>query len=90
MKNVEVVDLKLHSNKGVSLLIQVILVVLVLVFGVIQFFIPELITVLYFLLALTMFVMAYNNVKFFHKKYLTYIYIIVGIFVLVTTILELL
>ena len=90
MKNVEVVDLKLHSNKGVSLLIQVILVVLVLFFGVIQFFISELITVLYFLLALTMFVMAYNNVKFFHKKYLTYIYIIVGIFVLVTTILELL
>ena len=90
MKNVEIVDLKLHNNKGVSLLIQVVLIILILAFGIIQFFIPELITVLYFLLALIMFVMAYNNVKFFHKKYLTYVYIIVGIFVLVTTVLELL
>jgi len=90
MKNVEVVELKLHNNKSVSLLIQFVLIILIAIFCVISFFIKELITVLYALLALTMFVMAYNNVKFFHKKYLTPVYIIVGIFVIISTILELL
>ena len=90
MKNVEIVDLKLHNNKSVSLLVQVVLIALIMIFCVISFFIPELITVLYFLLGAIMFVMAYNNYKFFHKKYLTSIYIVIGIFVIATTILELL
>ena len=35
-----------------------------------------------------MFVMAYNNKKIYKRKYMTNIYMIVGIFIVITTLVE--
>ena len=86
----KIVDLKEYSNDEVSLLTQIILTELLVRFGIISIFVKALMPVFYAVIALLMFNMAYNNIRFFKKKYMTAIYIVVGVYSLVTTIMELL
>ena len=86
----KIVDLKEYSNDEVSLLTQVILTELMVIFGIISIFTKSFILVLYVIITLLMFNMAYNNFKFFKKKYMTTIYIVVGVYSLIATIMELL
>ena len=88
--NTKIVDVKEYSNNEVSLLTQVILTELLIIFGIISIFTSIFMPVFYVIISLLMFNMAYNNVKFFKKKYMTIVYIIIGLYVLVATIMELL
>lgn len=87
--NTKIVSVKEYDNKDVSLLTQVVLTELLIIFGVIRIFTDIFMPIFYIIIALLMFNMAYNNTKFFKKKYMTFIYIIVGLYLVVTTILEL-
>ena len=86
--NIKQINLKEYSSNEVGLLMQVVLIELLLIFSIISLLTDIFMPVFYAILAMIMFVMAYNNYKIYKKKYMTPIYIIVGIFVLVTTIME--
>lgn len=86
--NTKVIDVKEHSNKTVGLLVQAVLTLLVLIFGIIIIIDFKFLPVFYAVVSITMFTMAYNNNKFYHKKNMTAIYIIIGLFVLITTVME--
>ena len=85
----KIVDVKEYNNNEVSLLTQVVLTELLIIFGIISIFTSIFMPVFYIIIALLMFNMAYNNIKFFKKKYMTFVYIIIGIYILVTTIMRL-
>ena len=86
----KIVDLKEYSNDEVSLFTQAILTELFIIFLIISIFTDIFKPVLYILISLLMFNMAYNNAKFFKRKRMTIIYIVIGLFVLISTIMELL
>ena len=84
----KIVKLKEYSNDQLGLFIQAILTELLIIFGIINFITDKFLPVFFAIIVMLMFNMSYNNYKFYKKKYMTIIYIIVGIFVLVTTIME--
>ncbi len=84
----KIVNLKEYSSKEVGLLVEAILVEVMIIFGVITLISNAFLPAFYMILAMIMFTMAYNNKKFFKKKYMTSVYVIVGLFILVTTLLE--
>lgn len=86
----KIVDLKEYSNDEVGLFTQAILTELLAIFAIINIFTSIFTPVFYVIISLLLFNLAYNNIRFYKKKYMTPIYIIFGIFVLVTTIMELL
>ena len=86
----KIVDVKEYSNDEVSLFTQAILTELFIIFLIISIFTDIFKPVFYVIISLLMFNMAYNNAKFFKKKRMTIIYIVVGLFVLISTIMELL
>lgn len=86
--NTKIVDLKEYSSKEVGLLVQVVLTELMIIFAVISMISDAFMPAFYAIIVMIMFTMAYNNVKFFKKKYMTSLYTIVGLFVLVTTLME--
>lgn len=86
--NTKIVDLKEYSSKEVGLLAQVVLIELLLIFAVINLITDIFMPAFYAILTMIMFVMAYNNKRIYKKKYMTTVYIIVGIFVLVSTLVE--
>lgn len=86
--NTKIVDLKEYSSKEVGLLVQVILTELMLIFAIINLISDVFMPAFYAIIVMIMFTMAYNNKKFYKKKYMTSIYAIVGLFVLITTLVE--
>lgn len=86
--NTKIVDLKEYKSEEVGLLVQVVLTELMIIFAVISIISDAFLPAFYAIIVMIMFTMAYNNIKFFKKKYMTSLYIIVGLFVLVTTLLE--
>lgn len=86
--NTKIVDVKEYSSKEVGLLVQVVLIELLLIFAVINLITAAFVPAFYFILAMIMFTMAYNNKKIYKKKYMTSVYTVVGLFVLISTIME--
>ncbi len=86
--NTKVVDLKQYSSDEVGLLVQVVLIELLIIFSIINLITDVFMPAFYAILCMIMFTMAYNNVRIYKKRYMTVIYIIVGIFVLVSTLME--
>lgn len=84
----KIVELKEYSSKEVGLLVQVVLMELLLIFGIINIITDVFMPAFYAVIVMIMFTMAYNNKMVYKKKYMTGIYIIVGIFVLITTLVE--
>ena len=84
----KIVDIKEYSSKEIGLLTQAILTEILIIFAVITTISNKFLPAFYLIIVLIMFNMAYNNYKFYKKKYMTSVYIIVGLFVLVTTLLE--
>lgn len=91
MNNVKIIDLKTHDFKIVTLYLQIVLIVLLAIFGVITlFFNKDMLFVVYFLLAAILGLMSWNNHKFYKRKYLSIVYLGFAILTLVSGILELL
>lgn len=86
--NTKIVNLKEYSSKEVGLFLQAVLTELMIIFGIITLMSNKLLPAFYTIISMIMFVMAYNNFKFYHKKNMTSIYIIIGLFVIITTIME--
>lgn len=84
----KIVDLKEYESKEVGLLVQAILTELMIIFGIIMMISDAFMPAFYAIISMIMFTMAYNNIKFYKKKYMTSVYVIVGLFVLVSTIME--
>ena len=84
----KIVELREYSSKEVGLLVQVVLMELLLIFGIINIITDVFMPAFYAIIVMIMFTMAYNNKMVYKKKYMTGLYIIVGIFVLVSTLLE--
>ena len=84
----KIVELKEYSSKEVGLLVQVVLMELLLIFGIINIITDVFMPAFYAIIVMIMFTMAYNNQKFYKRKYMTGIYSIVGLFVLITTLVE--
>ena len=91
MNNVKVIEIKTFDSKKLCLYLQMILIILLAVFGVITlFFNKDMLKVFYFILAATLAVMSWNNYKIYKRKYLTIVYGAFALFSLVSGILELL
>lgn len=91
MNNVEIVEIKSFNSKKFTLYLQIVLSILLLVFGIIaMFFNSKFIPLAYLLLSLVLFVMAWNNFKIHNRKYMTIVYILFGIVTLISFITELL
>lgn len=91
MNNVEVIEIKSLNYKKIALYTQIVLSLLLLIFGVItMFFNSDFMPVVYILLSLVLFIMAWNNYKIYKRKYITVIYLLFGIVTLISFILELL
>ena len=91
MNNVKVIEIKTFDSKKLCLYLQMILIILLAVFGVITlFFNKDMLKVFYFILAATLAVMTWNNHKIYKRKYLTIVYGAFALFSLVSGILELL
>jgi len=86
--NTKIVNLKEYSSKEVGLLVQVVLIELLLIFSVINLISNAFMPAFYAILAMIMFTMAYNNKRIYKKKNMTMVYNIVGIFVVITTLME--
>lgn len=84
----KIVELKEYSSKEVGLLVQAVLIEQLIIFGIINLITNIFMPAFYAIIVMLMFTMAYNNIKFYKRKYMTGIYIIVGIFVLVSTLVE--
>ena len=84
----KVVELKEYSTNEVGLLVQVVLTELMIIFAIINLISDAFTPTFYTIISMIMFTMAYNNVKIYRRKYMTPIYIIIGLFVLITTIVE--
>jgi len=84
----KIIDLKEYESKEVGLLVQAILTELMMIFGIIMMISDAFMPAFYAIISMIMFTMAYNNIKFYKKKYMTSVYIIIGLFVLVSTLLE--
>lgn len=84
----KIVDLKEYSSSDVGLLVQVVLTELMIIFAIVNLITDAFMPAFYAIISLIMFTMAYNNAKVYKKKYMTSVYVIVGLFVLVTTVVE--
>jgi len=85
---VKIVDLKEYSSKEVGLLVQVVLIEEMVIFAIINLLTNVLMPAFYAVLAMLMFIMAYNNKKIFKKKNMTFIYMALGIFIIISTLVE--
>lgn len=86
--NTKIVDVKTYKNDEVGILVQVVLTELLIIFAIIDLMSDKFMPAFYAIIVMLMFTMAYNNKKIYKRKYMTPIYIVVGIFVLITTIIE--
>ena len=84
----KIIDLKEYSSDEVGLLVQVVLIELLIIFAVINLITNVFMPAFYAILAMIMFTMAYNNKKIYKKKNMTMVYNIVGIFVVLSTLME--
>lgn len=84
----KIVELKEYTNDSISLLTQVVLLEATIIFGIISLISNEFLPVFYIVMSLLLFNFAYNNYKFFKRRFMTIMYILVGLFVLITTLLE--
>ncbi len=84
----KIIDFKEYSSDEVGLLVQVVLIELLIIFAVINLITNVFMPAFYAILAMIMFTMAYNNKKIYKKKNMTMIYNIVGIFVVLSTLME--
>ncbi len=86
--NTKIVDVKEYSSKEVSILVQIVLTELMLIFAIINLISDVFMPAFYAIIVMILFTMAYNNVKIYKKKYMTSVYVVVGIFVAITTLME--
>ena len=86
--NTKIIEIKEYSNKEVGLLTQAVLTELVIIFSVISMLSKEFMPAFYAIMTMLLFNLAYNNNKIYKRKYMTSVYVIVGLFVLITTIVE--
>lgn len=86
--NTKIIEIKEYSNKEVGLLTQAVLTELVIIFAVISMLSQAFMPAFYAVMTMLLFNLAYNNKKIFKRKYMTSVYTIVGLFVLITTIVE--
>lgn len=74
-------DWVIKMNKNIGVWIQAILTALIVIFLIINFFVPVLL-ILEILFILTLLVMSYNNYKIYKRKGFTILYIVAAILVL--------
>ncbi len=67
----------------ITLLIQIVLMVFIISFGILSIFNKDLFMIFEILMSVMMFVLAFNNQKFYKRKYMTYVYLVFGILLLV-------
>ena len=84
----KIVDLKEYSSDEVGLLVQVVLIELLLIFSIISLITSAFVPAFYAILAMIMFCMAYNNKRIYKRKNMTFIYNVIGIFVVISTLVE--
>ncbi len=70
--------------------IQILITILVVVFGVITLITGKYLYLLEFSMAADLFIMAYNNHSIYHKQNATVIYIVVGVIMIIIGILSVL
>lgn len=89
MNNVKVIEIKTYDSKKIFLYLQIVLILLLAIFGVITlFFNKDMLKIFYFILAATLAVMSWNNHKIYKRKYVTIIYGAFALVSLVSGILE--
>lgn len=86
--NTKVIDVNLGTKGNAPVLIQVVLTEMSLVFAIIGLIESQLLQIFYFVIAMLLICMAYNNIKIYKRKYMTSIYLFIGLFVIISTILE--
>lgn len=88
MNNVKIIEIE--TNNSITLYLQIILIILLAIFGVITLFFDEnMLKIVYFILSGLLALMAWNNHKFYKRKYVSIIYIAFALLTFVSGILEL-
>ena len=91
MNNVKVIEIKTHDFKNLTLYLQLLLIILLVIFGVITlFFNDKMLFMIYFILSALLGLMAWNNHKFYKRKYMSILYIAFSLLTLISGIMELL
>lgn len=74
--------------KDLSIYIQMIVMSLIIIFGIMYFFIPEIVFILELLVAIFLLLSAINNYKVYKKPYMTFLYTFVAILYLISIVLD--
>lgn len=85
--NTKVMDIKFIKKEDIGIILQILLLILVIIFGII-YWLKNTSFMFYIFVSLLMFVMAFNNKYIYKKKYMTLVYVLVGLFVLISTLVE--
>lgn len=71
---------------SITMLMQVILGIYIITFGVASLYVNELFLICEILVSLTLFVIAYNNHKVYKRKYMTFVYLGLGIVIIAASV----
>lgn len=74
--------------ENLSIYLQMIFVILIVIFGIMYLYIPEILILLELSLVAFLFISAYNNQKIYKKNIMTYVYSLAGILYLISILFE--
>ena len=77
--------LEMDVIEQITMLLQVVLVIFVVTFGIASVFEGAFFKICEILIGLLMFVIGYNNQKIYKRKYMTAVYIGLGVVIIATT-----
>ncbi len=77
---------KIHEFNIMGINIQIIVTIVVLVFGILTLFFEKYFPLFQFSMGIDLLLLAYNNEKVYRRKHLTIIYTIIGVLLIVFSI----
>ena len=83
MNNVDVIEIRAHRKLKALEIVQIILGIVLIIVGILTFFIDDIMASLYIVLSMLLFIMAFNNYKIYEHKKKAVLY---ATFALVTTV----
>lgn len=90
MNNVDVIEIRAHRKLKALEIVQVILGIVLIIVGVMTFFIDGIMAALYVVLSLMLFIMAINNYKIYDNKKRAILYMVFAFITAASAVVEIL
>lgn len=88
--NTKVVEVHYFTKEKIGLILQLLLLIVLIIFGILYLLGKTEFIILESIIVLLLFIMAFNNKCTFKKKNMTILYLMIGIFMLISILLEVL